>query len=114
MVLYLESCLKYRPVVQLRLASPVALSLVMGNCLNLVSLSFAGRFGTEVRFAADCEIVHICTPDRKVHAQDLASAALGMTVGNSTGRLLMLGLCGALDTFASQAVGAGELLMLRS
>lgn len=38
----------------------------------------------------------------------LAAAALGSTLSSMSGKVLLMGLCGAVDTLASQASGAGQ------
>ena len=40
--------------------------------------------------------------------QQLAAAALGTTLSGMSGKVLLMGFCGAVDTLASQAVGAGR------
>lgn len=72
---------------QARLAGPLALNLIANYSLNIVSLSFVGKLGD---------------------TQQLAAAALGTTLSSMTGKIPLMGLCGAVDTLASQASGAGQ------
>ncbi|GLI63431.1 hypothetical protein VaNZ11_006320 [Volvox africanus] len=71
---------------QLSLAGPLAVNLVTANAVAVSILYFVARGGTE----------------------QLAAAALGNNVAVMFGRLVLLGLCGALDTLAAQAWGAGK------
>ncbi|GAB4814513.1 hypothetical protein N2152v2_001559 [Parachlorella kessleri] len=71
---------------QARLALPLALSLLAQYSVQIISMSFAGQLGT----------------------QELAVVALGSTLYGMGSRLVLLGLCGALDTYASQAAGSGS------
>ncbi|GIL78024.1 hypothetical protein Vretimale_7355 [Volvox reticuliferus] len=71
---------------QLSLAGPLAVNLVTANAVAVTNLYFVARGGTV----------------------QLATAALGNNVAIMFGRLVLLGLCGALDTLAAQAWGAGK------
>ncbi|KAG2495434.1 hypothetical protein HYH03_006381 [Edaphochlamys debaryana] len=71
---------------QLGLAAPLAVNLVAANAGSILNLMFVGRGGTV----------------------QLAAAAAGNNVAVMLGRLVLLGLCGAVDTLAAQAWGAGK------
>ena len=75
---------------QLRLAVPLSINLVAANAAAIINLLFVARGGT----------------------QQLAAAALGNNIAVMLGRLVLLGLCGALDTLAAQACGAGKACSL--
>ena len=66
---------------QARLAGPLGADLVLTHLLTLVALAFEARLGM----------------------QPLAIVALGTTVYELAGRLVLGGLCNALDTVAAQA-----------
>ena len=65
---------------QARLAGPLGADLVLTHLLTLVALAFVARLGM----------------------QPLAIVALGTTVYELAGRLVLGGLCNALDTVAAQ------------
>lgn len=67
-------------LVQTRLATPLMLNYMCMYGISIINLSFAGHLGT----------------------QQLASVALGNTLVGIVARLVMTGLCGGLDTQASQ------------
>ena len=66
---------------QARLAGPLGADLVLTHSLTLVALAFVARLGMA----------------------PLAIVALGTTVYELAGRLVLGGLCNALDTAAAQA-----------
>ncbi|PSC71055.1 MATE efflux family isoform A [Micractinium conductrix] len=72
---------------QAHLAGPLALNLIANYSLNIVSLSFVGKLGD---------------------TSQLAAAALGTSLSAMSGKIPLMGLCGAVDTLASQASGAGQ------
>mmetsp|Transcript_20346 Transcript_20346/g.61295 ORF Transcript_20346/g.61295 Transcript_20346/m.61295 type:complete len:460 (-) Transcript_20346:1178-2557(-) len=69
------------------LSAPLAADLVMTHSLTLVSLAWAAQLGT----------------------LPLAVAALGAACYTMLGRLIISGICGALDTQAAQAFGGGDM-----
>ncbi|KAG2449560.1 hypothetical protein HYH02_005093 [Chlamydomonas schloesseri] len=71
---------------QLALAGPLGVNLCAANAASIINLLFVARGGTV----------------------QLAAAAIGNNVAVMLGRLVLLGLCGALDTLAAQAWGAGK------
>ncbi|GAX73141.1 hypothetical protein CEUSTIGMA_g594.t1 [Chlamydomonas eustigma] len=75
---------------QMCMAGPLMVNLVSINVLATVNLFFVAQYGTD----------------------QLAAAALGNNISIMFSKLVLLGLCGALDTQASQAVGAGRLTRL--
>ncbi|KAI7842583.1 hypothetical protein COHA_003687 [Chlorella ohadii] len=84
-----RSLLRQEIAEQSKLAAPLAVNLIANYSLSIVSLSFVGKLG-----------------DTSV----LAAAALGSTLSSMSGKVLLMGLCGAVDTLASQASGAGQPL----
>jgi hypothetical protein len=66
---------------QARLSGPLGADLVLTHSLTLVALAFVAQKGTE----------------------PLATTALGTTIYELAGRLVLGGLCNALDTAAAQA-----------
>lgn len=77
-------------VAQARVWAPLALNLALNYSLAIINLSFLGHLGT----------------------RQLAAASLGVTLSGMSGKLVLMGLCGALDTLASQAAGAGNTAAL--
>eukprot|EP00892_Ulva_mutabilis_P009491 jgi/Ulvmu1/6914/UM031_0121.1 len=71
---------------QYRMGGPLSLNLFFIYARQIVTMAFLGHHG-ETR---------------------LAAASLAMVLVNTCGSLLMMGLCGATDTLASQAYGAGQ------
>ena len=67
-------------MVQSRLVLPLAADLMLTQSLALIALAFTAQHGTEA----------------------LAVVALGTTIYSMLGRLVMGGLCNALDTTAAQ------------
>ncbi|KAK9815228.1 hypothetical protein WJX72_000308 [[Myrmecia] bisecta] len=72
------------------LAGPLIVNLMLNYSLSIISLSFVGHIGTAA----------------------LAAAAMSTTVYSATGKLVLMGLAGALDTQASQAFGSGNFAAL--
>ncbi|GFR42578.1 hypothetical protein Agub_g3505, partial [Astrephomene gubernaculifera] len=72
---------------QASLAWPLVLNLLAAYSTSIISFSFVGHLGT----------------------RELAAAALGNSFTGITARYVLQGLCGALDTQAAQAYGAGNL-----
>lgn len=68
------------------MAGPLLLQYFATYGINIVSLAFVGHIGK----------------------QELAAAALGTSLVGIVGRTVVVGLCGALDTLASQSAGAGN------
>ncbi|GIL46250.1 hypothetical protein Vafri_3278 [Volvox africanus] len=75
---------------QASLAWPLALNLLAAYSTSIISSSFVGHLGTK----------------------ELAGAALGNSFTGITARYVLQGLCGALDTQAAQAFGAGNYAAL--
>ena len=73
---------------QARLAGPLGADLVLTHSLTLVALAFVAQHGTE----------------------PLAIVALGTTLYDLAGRLVLGGLCNALDTAAAQASQLSQAL----
>lgn len=71
---------------QARLALPLAFNLVANYSMSLVSLAFVGKLGD---------------------TQALAAAAMGTSLSSMVGKIPLMAFCGAVDTLASQASGAG-------
>ncbi|KAG2423423.1 hypothetical protein HXX76_015294 [Chlamydomonas incerta] len=71
---------------QAALAWPLVLNLLAAYSTSIISFSFVGHLGT----------------------LELAGAALGNSFVGITARYVLQGLCGALDTQAAQAYGAGN------
>eukprot|EP00198_Chlamydomonas_reinhardtii_P003377 XP_001692713.1 integral membrane protein [Chlamydomonas reinhardtii] len=75
---------------QASLAWPLVLNLLAAYSTSIISFSFVGHLGT----------------------LELAGAALGNSFVGITARYVLQGLCGALDTQAAQAYGAGNYAAL--
>ena len=73
---------------QCRLSLPLTGGMIASYSLNITSLAFLGSSSG---------------PDA------LAATAMGSALYSMGGRTLLMGLCGAVDTLGSQAVGAGRL-----
>ncbi|KAK9842256.1 hypothetical protein WJX81_002908 [Elliptochloris bilobata] len=73
-----------------RLAGPLVVNLTLNYSISTISLASVGHLGTT----------------------ELAAAALATVLYSMCGRQVIQGLCGALDTLASQAYGAGNLAAL--
>eukprot|EP00887_Chlorella_sp_A99_P006737 scaffold3.g6737.t1 len=71
---------------QARVWLPLAANLALNYSLAITNLSFLGHLGTS----------------------QLAAASLAVTLANMSGKLFLMGLCGGLDTQATQAHGAGN------
>jgi MATE family multidrug resistance protein len=74
-------------VALLRLAFPAAITYLVGFCLQIISIVAVGHVG----------------------ARELAASALANMYCNATGYAWLYGLCSAVDTLSSQAVGAKNL-----
>ncbi|KAL4857142.1 Protein DETOXIFICATION 15 [Chlorella vulgaris] len=81
------SAVRHEVAEQWHMAGPMALNLVANYSMNIVCLSFVGKLGD---------------------TQQLAAAALGTTLSAMVGKIPLMGLCGAVDTLATQSVGAGQ------
>ena len=81
MVLHKPLLLPQEVRAQARLAGPLGVDLMLTHMLTLVALASVAKLGTE----------------------QLAVVALGTTVYELAGRLVLGGLCNALDTAAAQA-----------
>ena len=70
------------------MSAPLAADLVLTHSLTLISLAWVAQLGT----------------------QPLAAAALAAACYTMLGRLIISGLCGALDTQAAQVLVGHEVL----
>ncbi|KAL4431763.1 hypothetical protein ABPG77_002979 [Micractinium sp. CCAP 211/92] len=71
-------------LLQARLSAPLGTGLMANYMLSAVSLAFVGHLGSNY----------------------LAAAALATTLYSAVAKIMLAGMLGALDTYASQAVGA--------
>ncbi|KAJ9504555.1 hypothetical protein QJQ45_020178, partial [Haematococcus lacustris] len=77
-------------LLQSGMAWPLLLNLTSSYAVSLITLAFVGHIGKEA----------------------LAAASIGTSFVGILARMVLMGLCGALDTQASQAYGHGNLAEL--
>jgi multidrug resistance protein, MATE family len=81
---------KNEVLIQLKAAFPLALNLISSYSLQIIGLAFVAKLGST----------------------DLAAAALATALASVSGKIIVMGLAGALDTLASQAYGAQDYVAL--